>query len=228
MRAKSMGNSTNWGKIVSKKIGLLGGTFDPIHLGHLNLAFELMEKRKLDEVWFIPAFVSPFKQNHPSQASIEQRLAMLQLALEDIPQFKINTIECQRAPPSYTIDTIQTLIAQDKASAQDSQFFLMMGEDAVGLFPQWHQAEEIVPLIPLIIGSRVTELPEDFLKCSEAIWQAFQKGLTLTCLFDVSSTDIRERVAQKLYCGHLLPATVYSYIKKNNLYCSSQNETISL
>src|SRR4051794_1314404 len=103
---------------MKKKIGLYGGTFDPIHLGHINLAFELMEKKSLDEVWFIPARISPHKMHlHPT--SFAHRVKMLDLALEGIPQFKINEIENQLPLPSYTINTIKAILNEEKNREQE-------------------------------------------------------------------------------------------------------------
>lgn len=96
-----MGNSL-------KRIGFFGGTFDPIHLGHLNLAVEIMEKRQLDEVWFCPARVNPFKQDEQATDAF-QRLEMVKIAIRDIPFFRAVDVEMSREGPSYTYDTIVEL-----------------------------------------------------------------------------------------------------------------------
>lgn len=203
---------------MGQKIGLLGGTFDPIHNGHLNLAFELMEKKGLDQVWFIPAQLSPFKTEFPAALSIAHRLAMVESALTDIPQFYVKDIEQHRPPPSYTIDTIKALIDEEKTKLEPKQFFLLMGEDAIAGFSRWQSPEEIVQLIPLMIGSRVGEWQKNSLNCSPMIEEAIKKGWVHTRLIDISSTQIRQRLAQGLDCRHLLPSTVHAYIQENQLY----------
>lgn len=200
-----------------KKIGLLGGTFDPIHWGHLNLAFELMERRQLDRVWFIPAQSNPLK-TAASLASMNQRLAMVQLAIEGIPQFEWKDLEARRPGPSYTIDTLRSLTADQSLHATPNQFYLLLGEDAVSGFLRWRSPEEIITLAPLLIGSRSCALEPEWDDCSPSIRTAIKQGMTSTRLMDISATDIRERLACNLYCGHLVPPSVLKYIHNNELY----------
>lgn len=205
-----------------KKIGLLGGTFDPIHFGHLNLAFELMEKKDLDQVWFIPAQINPHKTLVPA-TSMDHRLAMVQLAIQEIPFFHVKDLETQRPPPSYTIDTLLSFIEEEAASQTPRQFYLIMGEDSIQGFMQWHKPEEIVKLVPLLIGSRCGLMCPDRRKnemeaFAPSVREAIQKGLTETRLMDISATDLRKRLSEGHYCGHLIPAYVLQYIKQNCLY----------
>ncbi|MFI5343514.1 MAG: nicotinate (nicotinamide) nucleotide adenylyltransferase [Chlamydiales bacterium] len=208
-----MGNSLGHERM-HKKIGLLGGTFDPIHFGHINLAIELREKRELDEVWFIPAHVNPHKTDKIS-TSATHRKNMLELAIQGCPGFLINEIEMDRDPPSYTIDTICALLKED---FHQRQYYLLMGEDALCSFAQWHQPEEIVRLVPLLIGSRFLERPCPELIDQPLIREAVKKGWTKTHMMDISGTELRLRLAQGCYCGHLIPAAVLAYIDENQLY----------
>lgn len=201
----------------NQKIGLLGGTFDPIHFGHLNLAFELMEKRNLDQVWFIPAQVNPFKMKRPP-ISMDHRLAMVQLALQNIPQFHLKDLERERPPPSYTIDTLKSFIAEEAYSHSPRQFALLLGEDAIPSFYQWHLPEEIIKLVPLYIGFRSGIEQYELNLFSQTIQEAIQSGLTATRLMDISGTDIRDRLEKRLYCGHLVPGAVLDYIEENQIY----------
>lgn len=203
-----------------KKIGLFGGTFDPIHLGHLNLAFELMEKRGLDQVWFIPAQINPLKLQAPPTL-MEHRLAMVQLAIEEIPQFHLKDLEKERPPPSYTIDTLRAFIAEEAYRPMPNQFYLLLGEDSVPGFLHWYLPEEIVKLVPLLIGSRSGIWQYALDHFSLSIREAIQEGLTPTRVMDISGTDIRKRFVQTLYCGHLVPAPVLHYIQENQLYTSN-------
>jgi len=206
--------------MIGKKIGLFGGTFDPIHFGHLNLAIELMEKKELDEVWFIPAQVNPLKAQTPPHA-MDHRLEMVRLAIQEIPQFHLQDLEKERPPPSYTIDTLRAFIAKEAYSPTPNQFFLLLGEDAIPSFYYWHLPEEIVKLVPLLIGSRFGLGEYELNKFSLPIRTAIEEGLIRTRLMDISSTEIRSRLAQHLYCGHLVPAVVLNYIRENGLYSGS-------
>jgi nicotinate-nucleotide adenylyltransferase len=128
--------------------GFFGGSFDPIHFGHISLAVRLLEEHKLEEILFCPAFYSPFKTRVPPVASSKDRLEMLKLAL-DHPKFKIVTLELERGGPSYTIDTIRALKMQGLR--------LILSEESAAFFSKWKEAEELVRLAPPLIGSR--EIP---------------------------------------------------------------------
>src|SRR5580692_5010418 len=115
-----------------KKIGLLGGSFDPLHFGHLNLALSLMEAHQLDSVFFCPAFTSPFKTARPPAASPEHRLAMLHLGIQTIEAFSVLDWEIKTMIPSYTIDTVEKLKNQT-----DAALFLLLGEDQLSDLHRW-------------------------------------------------------------------------------------------
>jgi nicotinate-nucleotide adenylyltransferase len=204
-----------------KKIGIYGGTFDPIHVGHLNLAFELMEKGGLDEVWFIPAQISPHKTHQPP-TSFVHRLAMLEQVMKDIPPFKVKGMEGQRPPPSYTLHTLQNFILDEKQQEASNQFYLLLGEDSVPGFFRWYQPEEIVKLVSLLIGSRTGRWQiEENQSFDLTVREAIQKGFIQTRIIDISGTELRERLIKNLYCGHLIPAKALDYIHQNQLYTAS-------
>jgi nicotinate-nucleotide adenylyltransferase len=204
--------------VAEEKIGIYGGTFDPIHFGHLNLAIEIMEFHGLDEVWFCPAQKNPHKQEIQS-ASPEHRLKMLEIALGPLPQFKIITLELQRSGPSYTIDTLRNLKAGEKNTPHPRQFFLIMGEDSVQDFFSWREPQEILRLAPPLIAKRfVTDQTWEALKGDPEIKAALLKGLTPTHIMEISATLVRQRIHQGLYVGHWVPAKVVDYIYQNQLY----------
>ncbi len=186
----------------SKQVGIYGGTFDPIHFGHLNLALELLERQRLDEIWFCPANLPPFKQGIPL-SSPQHRAAMVALAIADIPAFRLLDIELQREGPSYTIDTVRELMQKDTKIG----YHLILGDDSIENFSKWHQAEQLVDLIPLSIGRRTCQPPE-IRSASAKISTALRRGLLPTRVLEISGTDIRKRLHQGLYCGHLLPEKV--------------------
>jgi nicotinate-nucleotide adenylyltransferase len=188
-----------------KKVGFFGGSFDPIHSGHLNLAIAIQESCGLDEILFVPARVSPFKQHQPPKASGEQRLEMIQLALADLPRFSVWAGELTREAPSYTIDSIKIL-----RKTHSSDLHLILEGSSAQALPSWNEAEELLRLAPPLIGvsggSPNTIFPG-------AVYVTIPR-------FEVSSTLVRDRLARGLYCGHLLVGSVLDYIRRNGLYRS--------
>lgn len=199
-------------------IGIFGGTFDPIHFGHLSLALDMLDKHQLEEIWFCPVGISPHKQDTPPTA-IEHRLKMLQLALEDIYEFQILDVETRRPGPSYTIDTLKDVLAKERLKSHPKEFCLILGDDAVKNFCNWHQPEEIVKLAQIFIGRRGLEkLVFEEGEMHSDVLKALKAGVTETRIMEISATEIRNRIAEGQYCGHLLPAKVLDYIYDNKLY----------
>lgn len=194
-------------------IGVFGGTFDPPHFGHLNLAIELAERHSLEEVWFCPANTNPFKRE-TQVASSTHRKAMVDLAVEGIPRCRISTIEMERSGVSYTIDTLRELVSR----FPDKEFGLILGSDGLNGFCAWHQPHEIVQLAHLLIGTRNRQSPPEALRAFPDLFNAVVSGWTPIPQFDVSSTEVRQRLQQKLYCGHLVPTKVLDYITAHQLY----------
>jgi nicotinate-nucleotide adenylyltransferase len=182
---------------LKRKIGLLGGSFDPIHFGHLNLAIQMLEKGGLDQILFCPALFSPFKSDHRPVASPQHRLSMIKLILE--PFFAVTSSEIDRAGPSYTIDTLRSM------DQKNSEYRLILSDESAAHFGQWREAEELAKLAPPLVGSR-----------SGGLYGPFQT--IQTPLFDVSSTEIRCRLAAKKYCKHFMPSIVLDYIDEHELY----------
>jgi len=205
---------------MGKRIGIYGGSFDPIHFGHLNLAIEILEAQSLDEVWFCPASLNPHKHLGCS-ANSQHRLNMLHLALEGEPRFKITEIEITRAGPSFTLDTLKEITASQKNEPDTNQFFLMLGEDAARNFFKWYEPEQIIKYARLLVGRRHTEPFKETFQGSPSIIKAIEEGLTPTRVMDVSSTIVRERLAKRLYCKHLVPGKVLDYIIINRLYLNA-------
>ncbi|SCA63562.1 Probable nicotinate-nucleotide adenylyltransferase [Chlamydiales bacterium SCGC AG-110-M15] len=198
----------------NKNIGIFGGTFDPIHFGHLNLAIQMLEGQNLDEIWFCPAQLSPHKLD-AQPVSSSHRLRMLEIAIDGFDSFKILDRELKRPPPSYTIDTIEDLLNDEKL--KNNHYSLILSDDAVERFHQWHRVKDLVELVPLLLGSRhgqnsLGETNEGTLS------QAIQSGLKKTLIMEISSTLLRDRLKKNLYCLHLLPHKVLDYIYENHLY----------
>ena len=189
------------------KVGFFGGSFDPIHLGHINLAIHFLEKCGLDQILFCPAFCSPFKVSHPPKASGEMRLKMIEAAIKDIPQFEALDFEIERKTPSFTIDTIRYL------STFKNELYLLLSIDVASHLHEWKNAEELIQKAHPLIGLRNSQLK------IEGPWaKKLESNIVLTPCFDISSSFIRERLKNKLFCGHLLQKSVLDIIMQKELY----------
>lgn len=208
---------------MGKLIGIYGGTFDPIHLGHLNLATEMMEIHALDEVWFCPAGCNPHKKNH-SSASAFHRLNMINLAIAEEPRFRVSEIELNREGLSYTIDTLNELHTLQKNQDIPASFALILGEDSARDFYQWYRPEEIVRLAKLLVGKRKDLISLERFQGSPIVVEALNRGITPTRVMEISSKEIRQRLLNKRYCYHLVPGKVMDYIITNHLYYIPLNE----
>lgn len=182
------------------RIGIFGGSFDPIHHGHLILARAAREELGLDRILFIPANVSPHKtQTKPATA--QDRLAMVQLAIEGEAGFESSDLELLRPPPSYTVETLRELAAQQP----DDDFTLLIGADNVAKFDTWREPDEIRRLAPIAVLDRANhDTPHD--------WPVVRR------LVDISSTDIRARAAAGRSIRYLTPDAVCDYIAAQGLY----------
>ncbi len=194
-----------------KRVGFFGGTFDPIHFGHLNLAISIKEATKLDHIYFSPAHFSPEKKDQLPTASKKARKEMTQLAIEGIEGFSLLEEELDREGPSYTIDTIQNLIAEHP----QVQFHLILGEDILEGLLQWKEIEKLLELAPPLVGTRSgAQIPQ----LTPQVHQAIEKGKIEVSPMEISSTALRERLFQKKFSGHLVPSKVLDYIEMHKLY----------
>lgn len=196
-----------------KKIGLFGGSFNPIHIGHLNLACELREKGGLDEIWFIPVAISPFKQNE-NLLPAPLRYKMVALALERSKDFFLIDDEMRRGGVSYTIDTLRAIFAQKK---ENESFTLCLGEDSLATFHQWKEYREILEIVPILVGLRPSVGKEKQV-FFEKIANSFGVNKVVTTLFEISASYVRERLQKRLFCDHLVPQKVLDFIYENQLY----------
>ena len=190
------------------RLGILGGTFDPVHSGHVLLAQFVRESLQLDEVLFIPAADPPHKLEHLKRASAAQRWLMVQLALEDCGGSSPSRIELDRPGKSFTVDTLREL----SAMRPGDELYLLIGADNLDQFPTWHAPEEIVKLCTVVVGSRTGDSLADNLPGLARIQRVH------TPLFEISSTEIRRRVAEGKPIKCLVPERVEEYIYQEGLY----------
>ncbi len=198
---------------MNEKIGFFGGTFDPIHNGHLHLAKEVLKIHKLDEIWFCPVRQNPL-QLEKKAAPIEHRLKMIELAIQDNPQFKLIDIEAKKEGPSYTVDTLQQLVEEGE---DKRQIYLIISDELISDICRWKDPQKIVELVPLIIGSRLRE-PKIPIGGDAKIVEAIKNGFTKTALLEISATDIRKRIKEGQSCENLVPEKALKYIAHHGLY----------
>ena len=199
-----MGNSL-------KKIGFFGGSFDPVHLGHINLALRIMEQKGLDQVLFCPANISPTKENAPPVAQARHRMNMLQLALEDLPGCDPYDAEIKRDPPSYTVDTLKEI---------KGELHLIVAEDTAYGFMEWKDIEKVLEIAPPLIGVRHGFDQKKMDIFPSHIEEKLISGMCGIPAMDISSTEIRDRLKKRLYCAHLIQGKVLDYIHQNTIYSS--------
>lgn len=193
-----------------RRVGIMGGTFDPIHIGHLIAAEAAIECVGLDEVWFMPAHVPPHKSRQP-EASAKQRLEMTELAVSGEPRFTASSWEMDRGGVSYTLHTVKAL----QEEYPNTEWYWIIGADMVAFLPQWHGIEELIERIHFIGVRRpgtpwpLEELPVEW---RGRILEADMPKL------DISSTNIRKRVKDRRSIRYFVPDSVLHYIQRWELY----------
>jgi nicotinate-nucleotide adenylyltransferase len=186
------------------KIGILGGTFNPIHIGHLILAEEAREKLKLDRIIFVPTYLPPHKDNSDI-APASARLAMLRLAIKANQYFLASDVEIKRNGRSYTIDTIKEF---KKIYPKDELYFIT-GSDLLKYLEEWKDLREVIKLVKFIVATRPGYPLEDF--------PSYISTVAIRAV-DVSAFEIRSCIKENKSFRYLVPDAVFNYINKNKLY----------
>lgn len=202
---------------MAKDICLFGGTFDPVHHGHLIVARAVAEARGFERVTLIPANCPPHKA--PARASAADRLAMLRLAVQGDGLFEVSDLELGRAGPSYTLDTLQAV----RGKMGKANLHWLIGMDSLADLPHWHRVEEVLGLARIVIAGRPGPEGESVLeglagKLAVSHLARLRAGVVPTPLIDISSTDIRRRVCEGKSVGYLVPEAVARYIAERGLY----------
>ena len=193
------------------RTGVLGGTFDPVHVAHLIIAEHAREALALDLVLFVPAG-DPWRKSHRAITAAEHRLAMLTLAIAGNDAFGVSDLELRRDGPTYTADTLAALAGE----RLDDEFWFIAGADALADLPNWHEPARIVK------HARLAVAPRDA-RDADVLAQGVAEFRDRIDLFDaprleISSTDIRERVAEGRSIRYLVPDAVAAYIAETGLY----------
>jgi nicotinate-nucleotide adenylyltransferase len=199
------------------RIGVFGGTFDPVHLGHLILAEQCREQGRLDEVWFVPAAQPPHK-SHYAITPFRHRAEMLRLATAGHPAFRVNELENERPGPSYTVVTLDEL---SKAHA-GVEWFLLVGSDTLADLHEWRDPAGVVRRAGLLVMARGGEpvLSADELRASLGLPAGERLSVEVVAAprIEISSRDLRGRAAARRSLRYMVPRAVECYIEEKGLY----------
>ncbi|HEY0257518.1 MAG TPA: nicotinate-nucleotide adenylyltransferase [Candidatus Methylacidiphilales bacterium] len=189
------------------RLGIYGGTFDPVHTGHLLLARDALEQARLDAVLFVPCGQSPHKSRRP-RATDAQRLALLRLGLRGEPRFWLTRCELDRPAPSYAIETAVEI----REAFPRAELFWLIGTDQLIALDKWHRADDLRRLVKFVLLQRGETAVKNKSRTVLSLPQPRR--------IDISATEIRHRVKSRLPIDHLVPSPVAAYIKRHALYLS--------
>ncbi len=200
-----------------KKIGIMGGTFNPIHNGHLFLAENAYEQIGLDQILFMPSKNPPHKAK-PNMVTDQQRVDMIRLAIQDNPHFALSTLELERDGYTYTADTLTLLTDRN----QNVRYYFIVGADSLFYMHQWYQPQVIFDRCTVVAAGRDHVDHTMLFKQAEFLKEQFHADIQLVEMptIQIASADIRNRVAGHKTIRYYLPDQVVQYIKQHQLYCS--------
>ena len=197
--------------------GILGGTFDPVHRGHLALARGIYEQKKLIGALFVPSIRHPFKQGQ-CQASFSDRVAMLRLAVENHECFLVSEIEAEMDLSGYTLDTVRAC----KRRYPRAEFSFIVGADILDELKHWHDPEQILREVRILVGSRPLYNEKQLVARKQlAAFPSDRIELVPTSLIDISSTEVRQKIGTNISpneLDRLIPSKVRQYIRQRKLY----------
>ena len=195
------------------RIGVMGGTFNPIHMGHLIIAEEGRQQFQLPKVLFVPAYITPNKEVRGATA--EERLKMVRLATANNPYFEVSDMEIKRKGRSYTVDTLRRL--KDRYGPRCTVYFIS-GTDTVADLPNWHEPEEVLKLCKFV-GAVRPGCTDSFREVIHSFGRLGENILPLIVpAVDISSSAVRRRLAAGKSVRYMIPEEVYAYIKEKRVY----------
>jgi nicotinate-nucleotide adenylyltransferase len=204
--------------MVKKKLALFGGTFDPIHIGHTSVAAWALEHIGAEKIIFIPAKQSPLRKTPPN-VNDKNRIEMITLAIAKTRDFEVSNYELNKPMPSYTLDTVQYF---KNEYGNDTTIYWLIGSDNINDLPHWYGITELIDKYNLAVMYRAGFKRPDFSRFVN-VWgnariKKLEQNVILTPLVNVSSTEIRERLAAGLDVSDMLHPAVADYIRRHNLY----------
>ncbi|MCX7735735.1 MAG: nicotinate (nicotinamide) nucleotide adenylyltransferase [Candidatus Kapabacteria bacterium] len=202
---------------MNKRIGIIGGTFNPIHIAHLIIAETFFYQLQLDKCFFVPTYISPFKINNTNDlVAIEHRLEMLKISINENKKFEIDTYEIDKEEISYTINTIEYF----KSRFPKDELFLLIGDDQAIYFDKWKDWTKIIEKVQLCIAKRKFDLKDrDREKINNTLSSKNKSPIWLdNPIIEISSESIRERIRNNKPIKYLVTKEVEKYIINNKLY----------
>ncbi len=205
---------------MQQRLAIFGGTFDPIHIGHLAIAEDARWALGADQVLFVPAAQQPLKRGQMPGATAAQRLQMVQLAVADNGHFAVSDAEVRRGGMSYTVDTVAAI----KHEAPEAELFFVLGADAIALLPRWHRIEDLIEMCRFAVLRRpgVVLALDDLIETLPALHDRITTidGPMLT----ISATEVRQRIGVHQPVRYHLPHPVWKYMEQHNLYRLTTND----
>jgi nicotinate-nucleotide adenylyltransferase len=202
------------------RLGIFGGSFDPVHNAHLAIARACQDQLALDEVWFMPTAIQPLKHRGP-HASDAERIDMLRLAIGDETRWRVCTLETDRGGRSYTVDTLRRM----REELPEVELFFPIGADALPDVPKWKEPREIFRMATPLVVSRAGRPIPDLEPLKSLCTNKTQPQVIDMRPMDISSSDIRGRIAAGATIDGLMPPQVAEYIRQHGLYKNSARQT---
>jgi nicotinate-nucleotide adenylyltransferase len=221
-QGEAAGRRSPWIPPSDHRVGILGGTFDPIHYGHLAIAEEVREALDLDRVFFVPAGKPPHKLDERITPA-EQRAAMVALAIEGNPAFVLSRIELERDGPSYTVDTLELLTQEARRQGIGRELYFILSEEALAGLPNWRKPERIMALCRLAVVPRPGAAAPDELELEARFAGRADRIVPIrTAPLAHSASEVRRRAAAGQSIRYLVPPAVEAYIRDHRLYRSAK------
>lgn len=202
------------------KIGIMGGTFDPIHIGHLLLGEFAYEDFGLDEIWFLPNGNPPHKENEFGE-SLDERVEMVRMAIEGVPHFRISLYEAKENVHSYTYQTM----GHFNEKYPEHEFYFILGADSLFSIEKWKYFKEIFPTCTILAAMRDDKDLDDMERQIEYLHEKYHARIEIlkAPLIEISSTTIRERASKGLTVHYMVPDAVAKYIREKGLYKNGES-----
>jgi len=198
----------------------MGGTFDPVHLGHIRMGLEAKKELSLEEVWYIPSGIPAYKMNRQEVSLAEHRMNMLKLGVESLEGIRVSDIEMRREGNTYSVDTLREL----RKNNPGVHFYFIAGGDSLDYMDTWHEADRLFPLVTIAVFPRADFSEERLHSKASELRRRFGAKVRYLSMepFPYSSTEIRRLAAERKSLAGLVPEKVEKYIREHHLYSEEE------